>query len=400
MIKSVPKDKIKVVRIITRLNIGGPAIHAILLTEGLNSKLYEKHLIAGRPDKLEGDMSGLAAEKNLNVEYVPELGREIGIRDIVAFLKLFRYLRNVKPDIVHTHTAKAGALGRIAAYLTGVPLRVHTFHGHIFDGYFSPFKARVFLYIERFLGNFSDRVIAVSENVKNEIVNDLKVVKKGKCIVVPLGLELDKFLNNDSLKGRFRKAIGVDAETLLVGIVGRLVPIKNHTMFLDVARKIKDKAAHLKFKFLIIGDGEMRQSLEEYAKKIGIDRCVIFTGWVKDLCMAYADLDIITLTSLNEGTPVSLIEAMASGKPVVATDVGGVKDIVLDGENGFLVKSNNADDFSNKLFVLLQDKEKRSKFGMCGRMSVRERYSKNRLINDIEELYEGLIKEKGLNRRA
>ncbi len=385
----------KIVRIIARLNIGGPAIHTILLTSELNKRGYHDVLVCGRTGNSEGDMQYLAEDKGVKPVVVDELGREISFyKDMKAFFRIFSIIRRERPTIVHTHTAKAGALGRLAALMAGVPVRIHTFHGHIFDGYFSPFKAKVFLYIERFLGNFTDKVIVVSEHVKEEIVNNLKVVRNDKCVVIPLGLELGNFLKNDSLKGNFRKKIGIGEDTLLVGIIGRLVPIKNHGMFLNVAKTIKAMQKDLKIRFIIVGDGELREELRAMAKRLGIDKDVLFTGWVKGLAEVYADLDVVALTSLNEGTPLSLIEAMASARPVIATDVGGVKDIVIDGENGFLAKNNDVEDFSNKLLNLLKDRENRSRLGAFGREFVRQRYHKDRLVNDIENLYRECMNEK------
>lgn len=389
----------KIVRIIARLNIGGPAIHTVLLSSELNKiSLYKDILICGKVNNCEGDMSYLAAEKGVTPIILPQLSRDISIYDdFVVFLKLYSILRRERPDIVHTHTAKAGALGRAAAILAGVPVKIHTFHGHIFDGYFSPWKAKAFLLIERFLAIFTDRVITVSESVRDEIVDKLKVAPRGKTLVIPLGFDLDNFLRCENKRGSFLKKNGIDSDTLLVGIVGRLVPIKNHKLFLEAARKVLDKkGGTLKVKFVIIGDGELRDDIHKHARLLGLEKDVLFTGWISDLAEAYADMDIVVITSLNEGTPVSLIEAMASARPVIATDVGGVKDLVIDGENGFLARTNDAESLSNKILMLLNDAGKRERFGARGRELVREKYSKKRLIGDIERLYERVLKEKGV----
>lgn len=379
--------KIEIVRVITRLNIGGPAIHTILLTEGVNRDIFETRLVAGKPDISEGDMSELAEKSGVAVEYIPELKREISSRDFPAFIKLLKLLIRTKPDILHTHTAKAGALGRLAGIFAGVPVKIHTFHGHVFDGYFSPARTKLFVAIEKFLGIFTDKVIVVSESVRDEIVNRLKIVRSDKCAVIKLGFDLKDFLNNDKLKGVLKRELDIGPDVLLVGIVGRLVPIKNHKMFLSAARKVKDVMPGREIKFLIIGDGELRQCLEKKAKDAGLEDDVIFTGWIKDIAKAYADLDIVALTSLNEGTPVSLIEAMASAKPVVATSVGGVKDIITDGANGLLVDSNDAVNFSDKILSLLKDGKKREDMGLKGRESVRSSFHRDRLIKETESLY-------------
>lgn len=384
----------KVLRIIARLNIGGPAIHAILLSSALSDASYKNILVCGSVGESEGDMIYLAEDHCVKPMVIPELGREISFtKDLRAFFKLYSIMRRERPDIVHTHTAKAGALGRLAAIFAGVPVRIHTFHGHIFDGYFSPFKAALFIFIERCLAGFTNKVIVVSEGVREELVDKLKVVSPDRCVVVRLGLELREFLNNESMKRSFRKKIDVGEDVLLVGIIGRLVPIKNHRMFLDIARKVKDDAPDLRVKFLIIGDGESRKYLEDYSKKLGLCGSVFFTGWVNSLPEVYADLDVVALTSLNEGTPVSLIEAMASARPVVSTAVGGVKDIVFNDENGLLVKSMDVDDFSCKLLLLLRDREKRMRMGLRGREFVKDRHCKDRLVRDIRDLYDSCLKE-------
>jgi glycosyltransferase involved in cell wall biosynthesis len=389
------KKMIKIVRVISRLNVGGPAIHTVLLSEALNKGGYKDILVCGRVSEAEGDMSNLAASRNVKPVIVKELKRDITFKgDLKAFLELYRIMRRERPDIVHTHAAKAGTLGRMAAILSGVPVRIHTFHGHIFDGYFNPVKAKIFLLIERFLALFTDKVVTVSDVVRDEISNKLKVTNSGKCVVVQLGLELDKFLVCEANKGIFRKDLGLDGDTILVGIIGRLVPIKNHKMFLDAAKIVLEKCGGRKIKFIVIGDGELRMSLEKHAKDIGIKDHVIFTGWRKRLSSVYADLDIVALTSLNEGTPVSIIEAMASGKAVVATAVGGVGDLVRDGINGALAGSDDAHDFAGKLLDLVKDKDKRSSYGLEGRDTVRERYSKDRLVKDIKRLYDECLKEK------
>jgi len=381
------KNKKKIIRIITRLNIGGPAIHTILLSEAFDNGLFSTRLVIGKPESGEGDMAYLAKEKRINPEYLPELTRKIGFHDVKAFFKLFKLIKKEKPDIVHTHTAKAGALGRVAAFLAGVPVRIHTFHGHVFDGYFSPLKAKFFIMIEKFLGLFTTKTIVVSDRVWKEVVEDFKIVPPKKCVVIKLGFELDKFLESNKHKGYLRKKINVDNDTMLVGIVGRLVPIKNHEMFFNVASELLKDSTIPKIKFVVIGDGERAGYLKDYVAKKGLENAVIFCSWINDIEKAYADLDIVALTSLNEGTPVSLIEAMASGRPVISTDVGGVRDIVREGYNGLLVKSEDVKEFSDKLKSLINDREKRTELGANGRSFASGTYNKERLVGDIEDLY-------------
>ncbi|MCM8790582.1 MAG: glycosyltransferase family 4 protein [Candidatus Omnitrophica bacterium] len=392
---------VKVLRIITRLNIGGPAIHTVLLSSELNKNgSYKDVLVCGRISVSEGDMSYLAREKGVYPIVVEDLIRDISpAKDMKALIGLYSIIKKEKPDIVHTHTAKAGTLGRIAAILARVPVKVHTFHGHIFDGYFSPLKARLFLMIERFLGLFTDKVITVSDRIKGDIVANLGVVKSSKTAVIPLGFELDRFLNCEIAKGSFRKHLGFSDETFLVGIVGRLVPIKNHKMFLDAAKYFRQKRPDANVKFIVVGNGESEFSIKEYAAQIGIQQDIIFTGWVDELASVYESLDVVGLTSLNEGTPVSIIEAMASAKPVVATAVGGVEDLIRDGENGFLVKSGDFAAFAERLISLMEDKILCRNMGICGRVSVSNIYSKERLVSDIKRLYNECLAAKGISAR-
>ena len=384
---------IKIVRIIARLNIGGPAINAVLLTEGLDKDKFTTRLVTGKVDLHEGDMSYLAKEKNIDFVLIDELGRNLNIvRDLKAFWKIYKIIKNERPDIVHTHTAKAGALGRLAAFLAGVPIKVHTFHGHVFDGYFNSISTRVFIVIEKVLGMLTTKVITVSNSVANDVSMRYNIVPKEKVAVILLGFDLDRFFTADSRKGHLKQESNLSSDYLLVGMVGRLVPIKNHRMFIDAIKVLITNG--MKVKALIVGDGQLRRELENYAEQIEIKNNVLFLGWRKDLENIYPDLDVVCLTSLNEGTPVSLIEAMASGKPVVATDVGGVRDVVNEGKSGFLVPSGDVNRFADSLSELLKNDSMRSTMGVYARKSVMVKFTKERLVKDTEDLYENLLKER------
>ncbi|MCS6860268.1 MAG: glycosyltransferase family 4 protein [Abditibacteriales bacterium] len=378
----------KILRIIARLNIGGPAIHVSLLSAGLNHGRYRTTLVAGSIGKREGDMSDLAASYGVRPVFVPELGREIGLKDDVRALKqLMRLMRREKPDIVHTHTAKAGTLGRLAAMAAGVPVKVHTFHGHVFHGYFGPRKTRIFLAIERFLARRTDRVIVLSEQQAHEIADVYQVAPREKISVIPLGFDLDGFLSAEQHRGQLRAELRVPSDGFIITIVGRLVPVKNHRLFFEMARRV---AADLpQAHFVVVGDGELRPALQEEAASLR-DR-VHFLGWRRDLPVIYADSDVVVLTSVNEGTPVALIEAMASGVPVVATRVGGVPDIVRDGETGIVVEPNDADALTAAVRGLLRDAAQREKLGAAGRPFVRERFDQGRLLADVTRLYDELL---------
>ena len=333
-------------------------------------------------------MSYLATSYGVQPVFVPELGREIGLKNDVRVLKqLMRLMRREKPDIVHTHTAKAGTLGRLAAIAAGVPIKVHTFHGHVFHGYFGPRKTRIFLAIERFLARRTDRIIVLSEQQAHEIADVYQVAPREKIRVIPLGFDLDGFLSAEQHCGKLRAELGLPSDALIVTIVGRLVPVKNHRLFFEMARRV---AAELpQAHFVVVGDGELRPALEEEAASLR-DR-THFLGWRRDLPVIYADSDVVALTSVNEGTPVALIEAMASGTPVVATRVGGVPDIVHDGEMGLVVEPNNADALTAAVRELLCNSAQREKLGAAGRSSVRERFDKQRLIEDVTQLYDELL---------
>lgn len=379
----------KILRIIARLNVGGPAIHTILLTQALNDGYFKSILVTGRAGVDEKDMGYLAREKGVEPLIIPELERKINpIKDVIALWKIYLIMRREKPDIVHTHTAKAGALGRTAAVLAGIPVRIHTFHGHIFESYFSSFSAGVFLFIERFLAFFSKYIVVVSEAQRKEIAVRYKITNAEKIRVVPLGLELERFASVGPRNGKLRGELKVNEGTILIGIAGRLVPVKNHRMFLDACKKLLDLAGDIDIKCAVIGGGDERPSLESYARGLGIGDKVAFCGWREEMADVYADLDIVALTSLNEGTPVALIEALASGRPVVSTNVGGVKDVVEDGVNGYLVALGDASGLAKRLLELAKDPEKRATFGRNGRQKVLRSYSKERLVKNMKALYE------------
>ncbi len=380
----------KVLRIIARLNIGGPAVHVTFLTAGLNSEKYQSILVSGIVSEGEGDMSYFAYKHGVEPVIIPELGREIGLKnDLKALYRLIKLIRTEKPDIIHTHTAKAGTLGRIAAIMAGVPYKVHTFHGHVLHSYFGPLKTKFFILIERFLAKFTDKIIVISPLQFQELCYDIKIARPNKFAVIPLGFDLAQFLNSEIHRGKFRKELNIPEDILLVGIVGRLTAIKNHTLFLKSASKVLESVFNVKF--IIVGDGELNTELKNLAIELGISDKVIFLGWREDMPVVYSDLDVVTLTSLNEGTPVTLIEAMASAKPVVATAVGGVPDIVSDGQTGIIVPSGDKEKFASAIVDLLLSPEKRKEFGINAREFVRTRFTKERLCADMDELYTSLI---------
>ncbi len=383
--------KVKIIQIIARLNIGGPAIHTILLSDELDRLGYETVLVKGSEGAAEGNMMDLAEAKGIKPVVIPELGREIGIKnDLVAFYKLYRLIKKEKPDIVHTHTAKAGTLGRIAARLAGVPVILHTFHGHVLTGYFGRFRSWVFILIEKILALITTRLITLSEELKREL-NDMGIGNEKKFEVIPLCLELKPFLDSENYSGKFKNELGLSAETDVIGIVGRLVPVKRHKLFLDAAKIIDSQFtihdSRLDIKFVIVGDGELRKELEDYAEKLGIADEVIFTGFKRDLPEIYAGLDIVVLTSINEGTPVSIIEAMAAARPVVATNVGGVPSLVKDGVTGLLVRSGDVNALSDAVSRLIKDPHLRQGMGREARSRVFPSYDVSELVERLDAFY-------------
>jgi glycosyltransferase involved in cell wall biosynthesis len=382
----------RVVRLITRLNIGGPAIHTILLTAGLDRRRFASYLVAGREAASEGNMLPLAERTGVRPISVPELGRAVRPgQDLIAFGKVVRLLQRSRPAVVHTHMAKAGAVGRLAARLTGVPVVVHTYHGHVFHSYFNSLTTAAFLSAERMLARLSDRLIAVGEEQRQEIAH-YGIGGARQLVAVPLGLELDPFLA-DTPRGALRAELGVPPDVPLAGIVARLVPVKAHETFLEAAAELR--RGHPTARFVIVGDGERRAALEAQAGALGLGDAVHFLGWRHDLASVYADLDVVCLTSLNEGSPVALIEAMAAARPVVATAVGGVPEVVRDGASGYLVPPRDPVALAARIAEVLAAPETARRLGLAARDAVYPKYTIGRLIGDLETLYLDLLTEKG-----
>jgi glycosyltransferase involved in cell wall biosynthesis len=434
----------KVVRIIARLNVGGPAKHVAWLTAATRRAGIESELIAGTVPPGEDDMSYFAAEQGVEPIMLPELTREVSPKDAVAAWKLYRLFRQLRPDIVHTHTAKAGTVGRVAGLLyrwltpsalVGRPRAcrfVHTYHGHIFHSYYGRMKTLFFLTIERVLARIAtDRIVAISGQQFREIHEQFGVGRAAQFKVIPLGLDLETFAGWRERRAAARAGLAAGKDELLVGIVGRLTEIKNHKLFIRVARhyvlehmKPDDETAR-RVRFVVIGDGHLRDELEAEAHIYGVADYITFTGTRSDPESFYPALDIVALTSLNEGTPLTLIEAMANARPVVATAVGGVVDLVgqpvenetagrggggggggattREGataaageaayavcERGVRVRTGDAEAFCAALQLLVADEELRRRLGERGRVFVAEHYSKERLVRDVLNLYSEL----------
>ncbi|MFA5147131.1 MAG: glycosyltransferase family 4 protein [Candidatus Omnitrophota bacterium] len=389
---------IKVLRIIARLNIGGPAVQAILLTNALNSGGFESMLVSGMVDRGEAEMTFLLKEYGVRPVFIRRFARPINpLNDVISFFAIYRLIKGYRPHIVHTHTSKAGFIGRIAAFTAGVPVKVHTFHGHTFSGYFGALKSRIFLGLERFLSRLTDVVIAISPLQHNDLVKTYKVVDSGKCRVVPLGLPLDGYLSIDPAR-KTKEGIGFGDDDIVIGTVGRMTGIKNHKLFLEIARLFLDSYGGNDVKFVIVGDGELKEELIAYRDRLALADKVRVFGWQEDMVRFYSAFDIFLLTSKNEGTPVAMIEAMASSVPILSTGVGGVPDVLAGSRGGYMVKGSDPAAFVDKLKAMVSDKALRNSMGKDARNAVRETFHKNRLVNDIKGLYTELLKEKGANR--
>jgi glycosyltransferase involved in cell wall biosynthesis len=382
---------LRIAIVIARLNVGGPATHVIELAAGLPRDRFSVRLFAGREGRGEAGMQYLAEEKGIRPEAVPELSPHLGPADALAFLRLVRIFREWKPDVVHTHTAKAGAVGRAAARCAGVPVVIHTFHGHVLRGYFSPPVEAFFRLIERTLSLATDRIVTLSPALKDDLAA-MGIARAEKIDVVPLGMDLEPLQNCSGRRGELRDALGIRAEDPLVGTVGRLVPIKNHRLFLEAARSMVDSGSPVSF--VIVGDGGLRDSLKEYASRLGIAQRVHFLGWRKDMVPVYAALDLLALTSDNEGTPVAVIEAMAAGVPVVATAVGGVPDVVRDGATGRLVPPGDARALSRAWLAAFGEREATGRMRDQARRDVEMQFGRERMISAMARLYDRLVEEK------
>jgi glycosyltransferase involved in cell wall biosynthesis len=394
-------EPIRVLRVIARLNVGGPALHVSYLTSELDKIGYETTLVAGRVGPGEGSMDYVADDLGVEPRFVPELQREISaLFDLRAVLRLRRLIRELRPQILHTHTAKAGAVGRVAALLAGSarpPVIVHTFHGHVLRGYFRPWKTYVFRQLERALARHTDALIAVSPEVRDDLVG-LGVASPGGVAVVRLGLDLDRRLAVGPEAGaEVRTEVGVEDSTLVVAWLGRMTEIKRVDQLIQAFGRVVQEIPDAKL--LLVGEGPLRPSLEALATGLGIAESVRFVGYRRDVASIYAAADVVALTSANEGTPVTLIEAQAAGVPVVSTDVGGASDIVEDGESGLLVPPGDVDAIARALVRLGLDPELRARFGARGTQRTLGRYSVPRLVADVDSLYRSLLAEAGARRR-
>jgi glycosyltransferase involved in cell wall biosynthesis len=395
------KQRIKILRVIARLNMGGPALHVAYLTEGLRKRGYDTTLVAGSLARGEDSMAFVADAHGVEIVRIDELGREISpLRDLMATIRLARLIRKERPQILHTHTAKAGTVGRVAARLAGSrkpPIIVHTFHGHVLRGYFGPVSSLFFRLLERWLARGTTALVAVSPQVRDDLVA-LGVAPVERFVVVRLGIELDERVAPE-LNGRAetRRYLGISGDRFAVGWIGRMTPVKRTDDVLIAFKRLRDSG--IDAVLCMVGDGPDRVLLEQRARELGVTRDMVFLGYQEDVAPFYAAFDALVLPSGNEGTPVTVIEALAAELPVVATRVGGVPDVVMDGEDGFLVEAGATDDLAERLGRLARDPELRARMGKKGRERVLPRYAVERLVDDVDELYRSLLSAAGVRRR-
>ena len=378
--------------------MGGPALHVSYLSAGLRDRGYETTLVAGSVSTGEQSMAYVAEERGVPVQLMPHLHREISpVQDLLATFRLARMIREQRPHILHTHTAKAGAIGRLAAVLAGKarpPIVVHTFHGHVLRGYFGRFRTAVFRGLERLLAPVADTLIAVSPEVRDDLVA-LKVAPLEKFEVIRLGIELDeRVAHAQEERKRTRKVMGVPDNRFLVGWIGRMTGVKRGADVLRAFRLLRDQGVDATL--CMVGDGPEREQLEALASNLGLMHDCLFAGYQEDVGPFFAAFDAFLLPSANEGTPVTAIESIASGCPVVATRVGGVPDVVEEGVDGFLVEPGDLEAIADRLGRLAADPELRALMGAAGRKRVLSRYAVERLVDDVDSLYRSLLARKGV----
>jgi glycosyltransferase involved in cell wall biosynthesis len=378
--------------------MGGPALHVSYLARGLEERGYTTILGAGALARGESTMSFVADELGVEVVDVPYLHREVSpILDPLSVRAVVQLIRRVRPHILHTHTAKAGAIGRTAAALAREarpPIVVHTFHGHVLRGYFDPIRTAAYTNVERALARQTTRLVAVSPEVRDDLV-ELGVAPPGRFTVIRLGIDLDRRIAEGTADGAsLRRLFGVPDGTFVVGWIGRMTAIKHLPDVLAAFAALR--ARGIDATLCLVGDGPDREAVEERAHMLGIARHTLFVGYQRDVAPYYGLFDVLLLPSGNEGTPVVAIESLAAGTPVVATDVGGVPDVVENGRSGFLTRVGDINGIVDALERLARDPDLRDELGQAGRERTIPRYRVDRLVDDVDALYRELLAERGL----
>ncbi len=410
---SIPRSRnlnknrpIKILRVIARLNVGGPALHCLLLSKTLSRSRFESVLVTGATEPGEASYEELfeASSEGFRHFRLPRLRRKVSlVGDFKTLWELIKIMRREKPDIVHTHTAKAGVLGRLAAHFTRVPIVVHTFHGHVLSGYFSKWIAYLVCRVEKSLAKRTSAIVTLSSNLKVELSEKFKIAPASRFHVIPLGRDLGPFFDCSRFRGQLRRELGISNPSAgLIGTVGRLVSIKDHVTLIDACDKLR---AFASWHLVIVGDGDLREMLEKEVIKRGLKDRVHFLGWRNDLPLIYADFDVFALSSRNEGTPLSIIEAFAARCPVVATRVGGVPDLFHNlgrgletkdcelvelCDEGVLVPPGNSIFLKEGLERILGDEAMRMRMGAAAQQSSKS-FTEAALTSKVSQLYEDLL---------
>lgn len=386
--------KTKVLHIITRLDKGGSAENTFLNLVGADKNIYDVTLMSGPVEEPTQDRRGQIGELGIKHIFIPELVRNISlINDLKSIFKIYRVLRRKKFDIVHTHTSKAGLLGRLAAKLARIPVIIHTPHGHVFFGYFGLIKSKLFIFLEKLASRISDKIIALTNREKEDYIS-YRVTDEENSVVIYSGIDLNKFKDLPvEEKQNLKKELGIPENSLIVGTLGRLVPVKGPEFLVEAAKHIISKYSSTFFMFT--GDGYLRPDLEKKALDFGLKENIIFMGWRDDAAKILSLYDIFVLPSLNEGMGRVLVEAMALGKPIVASRIGGIPDLVSHGKNGFLVPPKDPEELVRHIQTLIEDKEKREKMGLEGK-KIATNFSAENMVKKIEKLYKELLTQKNI----
>lgn len=387
-------ERLSILHVIARLNVGGAALHVLQLAREQRRRGHDVVVVAGTLAAGEESMEYVAEELGVDVIKLPALQRELSLRaDGAAIRELRRLIRERRPNVVHTHTAKAGATGRIAALLAGRARPrsiVHTYHGHVLSGYFSPVRERIFRLIERALARPTSALLAVSEEVRNDLA-DYGVARRERFTVVPYGFDPPAWSEEDErARARIRGELGLDDDAFAIGWAGRLTPIKRPLDLVRTLRGVLD--AGVDAVLVVVGDGDDRPETEALAAELGVaDRCR-FVGFHRNIREWYASFDVFLLTSLNEGTPVVAIEALGASRPVVATAAGGTAAVVLDGVSGFVVPVGDVAGLTDRVVRLARDRDLRARLGEAGSADVRARYATGRMADELEAVYRRTVR--------
>ncbi len=385
---------LRILHIITRLDLGGSAENTLLTAIGMAAKGYKTDIVCGNSDNPPSANEIEAANAGVAITRIRHLVRNPSpVHDAVALALLYRCIRKHRYHLVHTHTSKAGVLGRLASWLARVPCIVHTPHGHIFYGYFSGIITRVFVYLERAAGWFTDAQITLTRREKQDYISK-KIGRAERIYPVYSGIVLDPFLNPTRTRGEMRAELGLDERFFVAGTVARLVPVKNHSLIVSAASRLKDTCKDIRFVF--VGDGELRDSLQSFAVAEGIADRFLFTGWRNNIPEILRAFDIFIMCSKNEGMGRAFVEAQAAGVPVIGTRVGGVEEVIDEGRTGYLIDPGDADGLAEKIELLYRHKSHARALSEACKAWVHPKFSADLMVDEIDKVYRKVLEEKGL----